>query len=303
VGGVRNDQADPPTDRPNDGPTVQPTDPPTDRPNGQPTERWRPSAWLCDLDGVIWRGSTAIPGSPETITALRAAGERVVFISNNSSTAVGDYLAKLSAIGIPTDPNDLVTSAQAAAGLVGVGARAMVLGGPGITEALTARGVETVDAGTDKPGQVDVVVVGLDRTINYQRLSAAVTAVLGGAMLIGTNEDPTFPTADGLRPGGGAILAAVMYATGASPVIAGKPHTPIAALTKDRLGTLDVSKAVMVGDQPRTDGLFAQALGAQFALVLSGVTTSSDGVVPKPAYIAADLRELVDRRGDGASTT
>jgi HAD superfamily hydrolase (TIGR01450 family) len=289
----------------------------------------RPAAWLCDLDGVVWRGSTAIAGSPETVVALRSAGERVVFISNNSSTTVADYLAKLAAVGIPTGTEDLVTSAQAAAELVRSGMRVMVLGGPGITEAVNGRGAEAVDAGVEKPGSVDAVIVGLDRAINYQRLSAAVTAVLGGAVLIGTNEDPTFPTTDGLRPGGGSLLAAVMYATSASPVVAGKPHLPIAALTLDRLGPagkptdLAVKQTdaagvetgggpsstpspaesaaelparrnlVMIGDQPRTDGLFAKALGAQFALVLTGVTSDASGVVPVPDHIAADLRELV----------
>jgi 4-nitrophenyl phosphatase len=253
---------------------------------------------VCDLDGVVWRGDRPIAGSSETVCKLRSRGERVVFVSNNSTATVGDYLSKLERLGMPTTADDLVTSAQAAAELVPAGARALVLGGPGIVEALSARSVEVVDAsdaGAGHAASFDHVVVGLDRRLSYERLSSAVSAVLAGAKLIGTNEDPTYPVPEGLKPGGGAVLAAVAVAGGVVPVVAGKPHAPIAATTLRRLGRSNGAGLLVVGDQPFTDGRFAVTLGASFALVLSGVTAAGDvaAVRPVPELVRADLAELV----------
>jgi HAD superfamily hydrolase (TIGR01450 family) len=263
----------------------------------------RPSAWVCDLDGVIWRGRAVIPGAPEAVARIRSAGERILFVSNNSSVTVEDLAAKLTAMGVPAGPGDVLTSAEAAASLVlsaqpRDGARVLVLGGTGIGEALDAVGVPWADA--DDSGLATTglshVIVGLDRRISYARISAAVSAVLDGAMLIGTNEDPTFPTEEGLRPGGGSMVALIAYASGVTPLFAGKPREASARLTLDRLGVDSGDGLVMVGDQPRTDGFFAQALGARFALVLSGVTSPEDAesVEPTPTWVATDIAALVD---------
>jgi glycerol-1-phosphatase len=223
-------------------------------------------AWILDLDGVVWLGDVAVPGSAQAVASLRAKGERVLFVSNNSSSPVADYLAKLKRLGVPTGADDLVTSAQAAATLLEPGQTALVCAGPGVDEALTQRGVRTV-----REGNADAVVVGWHRDFDYDGLTAAATAVMGGARLIGTNDDATYPTPDGPIPGGGAILAAVATAAGVEPVIAGKPHEPIAGLVHARLGA-DLGGSVVVGDRPSTDGRLASVLGAPFFLVLSGVT-------------------------------
>src|SRR5688572_16070303 len=99
------------------------------------------SAWLLDLDGVVWLAEQPIEGSPQAVAALRSGGHRVVFLTNNSSATVGEYLAKLDRMGIPTEERDLVTSAQAAASLVEPGSTALVCAGPGVAEALAAREV------------------------------------------------------------------------------------------------------------------------------------------------------------------
>jgi 4-nitrophenyl phosphatase len=245
-------------------------------------------AWILDLDGVLWLGEQPIPGSAEAVDRLRRRGERVLLVSNNSSARVEEYLAKLASVGIPTGTDDLVTSAQAAAMLLEPGERALVCGGAGVQEALEARGVTTV-----KDGPADAVVVGWHRDFDYEGLTAAATAVLDGARLIGTNDDPTYPTPEGLIPGGGAILAAVATASGVEPVIAGKPHTPMADLVRARLGG-DLDGSAMVGDRPSTDGLLAVALGVEFDLVLSGVTKEKDlPVEPQPGRVAENLAALV----------
>ena len=244
--------------------------------------------WILDLDGVLWLGDEPIPGSADAVAALRARGERVLFVSNNSSARVETYLAKLAFIGVPAVADDLLTSAQAAATLLAPGQTALVCAGPGVEEALHQRGVRTL-----REGEADAVVVGWHREFDYHGLTAAARAVMAGALLIGTNDDATYPTPGGPIPGGGAILAAVATASGADPVIAGKPNPPMVDLVRARLGG-HLDGAVVVGDRASTDGRLALALGARFALVLSGVTEERDlPVDPEPAEVAADLASLV----------
>lgn len=237
-----------------------------------------------DLDGVVWLGDEPIPGAADAVARLRAAGEAIVFCTNNSNQTVAEVDAKLARHGIAPE-GGVVTSAMAAAALIQPGERVLICAGPGAVEAVEARGAIPVRAGA-----ADAVLVGFHLDFDYDRLRAAATAVRRGARLLATNDDATYPTIDGPIPGGGAILAAVETASGATATVAGKPHPPMADLVRARLGTT----GVMVGDRPETDGHFAVALGYRFALVLSGVTSSPDGVVPPPDLVAPDLATLVD---------
>ena len=201
--------------------------------------------WLLDLDGVVWLAEDPIPGSGEAIAALRQRhGRRVVFLTNNSSARVGEYLAKLERCGVPTTPEDLITSAQAAATLVAPGETALVCAGPGVEEALQARGVRTI-----RTGRADAVVVGWHRDFDFARLTAAFDAVHAGARLIGTNDDATYPTPSGPLPGGGSILAAVAYATGATPasvVVVVASSSPAVVVVG---AVVDVVELVVVDDE------------------------------------------------------
>lgn len=244
---------------------------------------------LCDLDGVVWLSHQPIPGSVDAIARLRAAGHRVLFITNNSYLVVEDQEAALEAIGVPA-AGDVLTSAQAAAELVQPGDRVLVCGGPGIVQALEHRGATIVDA-----GPCDVVVVGFHRSFDYEGMRIAATAVRLGARLVGTNDDATYPTPDGPIPGGGAILASIATAAGIAPEVAGKPHLAMASLTARTIGPAAVANAVMIGDRPETDGLFARALECRFALVWSGVTAPGTPVDPAPQLAAADLAAIADR--------
>ena len=245
-------------------------------------------AWILDLDGVVWLANEPIPGAVDAIARLRAAGERVCFATNNASLRVGDQEATLAALGIPA-MGDVLTSAMAAALLLQPGQTALVCAGPGVDEALEARGVHRI-----REGNADAVVVGFHLDFDYGRLKAAHAAVRNGARLIGTNDDTTYPTPEGLIPGGGAILAAVVAATEVEAVVAGKPYAPMAALVRELAGD---GPHVVVGDRPSTDGLFAVTLGAPFGLVLSGVTTEDDlPVTPTPTWVSASLAALVDDR-------
>jgi 4-nitrophenyl phosphatase len=247
-------------------------------------------AWILDLDGVVWLGDDVIPGVPEAIERLRGAGHRLLFLTNNSSRKVGYLVEKFDGMGISVEADEIVTSAQAAATMLEPGTVALLCAGDGVREALDARGVRMVDE-----GEADAVVVGFHKEFDYGRLNAAYQALRGGARLIGTNDDTTYPTPDGPIPGGGALLAAVAAAGGVEPEVAGKPYQPMADAVRERLGG-DADDGMVVGDRPDTDGLMAKRLGLPFALVFTGVTKEDDlPVDPEPVTTAPDLPALVDQ--------
>ena len=245
-------------------------------------------AWAFDLDGVIWTGRDPIPGSAETVTALVEDGHRVVFVTNNSFATVADQEAKLASFGIEAEGR-VITSAMAGAALVQGGERVYVLGGPGVVEAVEARGAVVVD-GSDPDDHPDAVLVGLDWNLSYERLASAVQALHAGARFVATNTDATYPSERGMLPGGGSIVAAVSYATGIEPIVAGKPHETQAQLVRSVLGP----EGIMIGDRPETDGRFAQAMGYRFGLVLTGVTSQGDlPIEPEPSWFGDDVASLI----------
>ena len=237
-----------------------------------------------DLDGVIWLADQPIPGSAAAVARLQGTGEAVVFVTNNSNEPVGAVEAKLGRHGIAAE-GAVITSATAAGRLLRSGERVLVCGGPGVLETVEAQGAVPV-----ADGDADTVLVGFHREFDYERMRAAASAVRRGARLLATNDDATYPTPEGPIPGGGAILASIVTATGVAPIVAGKPHEAMAALVRERLGP----EGVMVGDRPDTDGRFARVLGFDFALVHSGVTTVTEVVEPAPDLWAPDLAALVE---------
>ena len=233
---------------------------------------------LCDLDGVIWLARQPIAGSVEAVADLRRSGRRVIFVTNNSAATSAQHEQALADVGIAAH-GDVVSSAMALSALIAPGTRVLVAAGPGVVEALERAGADVViNSGAPLTDAVDAVVVGMHRDFDYARLAVAAQAARRCTRLIGTNTDSTYPTPDGLLPGGGSILAAVAVASGVEPVIAGKPHQPLATMVEsmvaERHGAFDAARVVMVGDRPETDGRFAALLGCRFALVRSGVSSA-----------------------------
>lgn len=244
--------------------------------------------WVLDLDGVVWVGSTALPGAAWAVEQLRRSGAGVVFVTNASDKTIAELESKLESCGIEA-AGSVVTSATAAAQLINPGERVLVMGGPGVVEAVELSGGIVCES-----GPTDAVVVGMGPDFDYYALKRAMRAVRSGARLIGCNSDSSYPTESGLEPGGGAAVAAVAAAAEAVPTMAGKPNQPILDCVRNRIG----DTGVVVGDRPDSDGLFALALGYEFALVLSGVTSPGDlPVFPEPQYCAADLATLVGQMG------
>lgn len=258
-----------------------------------------PPTWLLDLDGVLWLGDRPIPGASDAVARLRRAGCALGFCTNNSHATIDDYLSKLAAHHVEARPEELLTSAMALGRIVEPGQRVLVCGGPGLVQAVVAAGGLVVDEhvverAIDQGGEdpVDLVAVGFNPDFDYHLMTRATRAVLAGARLVASNDDPIYPSGDGPVPGAGAILASIERATGATAKIAGKPHQAMAALALDRYP----GGGVMVGDSLDTDGAFADALGWPFGLVLTG-NTSANRVPPDSAaeWVADDLAALVDR--------
>lgn len=245
-----------------------------------------------DLDGVVWLGDEPIHGSVEAINKLIDAGINVGFVTNMSYLTIAQQAKKLKNIGITVSGNaneKIITSATAAASLLKKGEKVLVSGGPGIVEAIENMGAEVVYSEDDKP---DAVIVGLKMDFGMDDCTKAMRAIRNGARLIGTNHDPTYPTPQGLLPGGGAQLASIATSAEVAPTIAGKPSPIIGKCVEEVLGKVDL----VIGDRLDSDGDFAETLNADFGLVFSGVTKPGD--VPasyKPKYQGADAAEIVKK--------
>jgi HAD superfamily hydrolase (TIGR01450 family) len=244
--------------------------------------------WIIDLDGVVWLTGRPIGDPGGAIAALRDHGVRVVFATNNSAPTTAELLARLDNCGVSAPATDLVTSAGALASLLQPGESVRALAEGGVLEALDARGVTVVDGDHDESA-ADAAVVGWSRSFDFNSLAATASVARATGRLLATNEDPTHPTPTGLVPGAGSLLAAVATASGVTPVIAGKPHQPMATLMQDAFGFKEGDgSAVVIGDQPRTDGRLAERLKAPFGLVDSGVTPAG----AERFEVPVDLRSL-----------
>ncbi len=242
---------------------------------------------ICDIDGVIYRGDRVLPGSDLALQRLRDAGVTVHFATNNSTKSALRVSEKLTRItGVEIGPDSIVTSSQAAVHLLGEGSGpVMVLGSEGIVSALDDAGIGM----TEDSLAAKAVLVGLDFDLDYDRLTRAADAVRFGARFIATNTDPTYPVAEGLLPGGGAMVAAVRVTTGVEPEVAGKPHAPMRALLRAK----GIGEAWVIGDRVDTDIAMANAEPDWTSiLVLTGVTGPEEAA--DADYVVADLAAAVD---------
>lgn len=235
------------------------------------------------MDGVLWRGETALPGLQEFVDTLRSTKRRMVLATNNSNSTVDQYVNKLKRMGVDVHPEEILTSAQATGNylykIAPKQSRVFVIGGDGLTNAIRDYEFTLTE---DDP---DYVVVGIDKKISWAKLNTAVINIRAGAKFIGTNPDSTYPTENGIGVGNGAILAAIRVATGVSPLVIGKPETPIYEQALQRLKS-NASDALMIGDRLDTDILGAQRAGIATLLLLTGVTSLD---MSKTSVIQPDL--------------
>ncbi len=251
---------------------------------------------VLDLDGVVYIGHDPVPGAAEALAKARATGMRLAFATNNASRTPSATAALLTEVGVPARAEDVVTSAQAAARLLGerlpAGAKVLVVGGMGLRQALRERGLRPVSTAADEPA---AVVQGHAPGLSYGLLAEGAQAVARGALFVASNADTTIPSRGGTpRPGNGAMIQVIRTATGVDPIVTGKPERPLHRETILRTGA---RRPLIVGDRLDTDIEGAHNGGADSLLVLTGVTTPRTLLAAspnhRPTYIAADLSGLL----------
>jgi HAD superfamily hydrolase (TIGR01450 family) len=245
--------------------------------------------FLVDLDGVVWLGREPVPGSPEALAAMQAAGKEVVFVTNNPGRHPAEYAERLRGLGVEVGPERIVTAgiavARLAAEAAGPGGSALVLGREPLRELVAGEGLRLVDF--EEPTEAAVVVVSGWRDFTYMSLLAAKRALDAGAALLATSHDATMPMPGGEWPGTGAILAAVETCSGRVAEIAGKPARHLFEMALSRIPA--AGRVAMIGDRLSSDIAGGHAAGLETILVLSGTSGDGGSEDPATATIKPDL--------------
>lgn len=244
---------------------------------------------ISDLDGVIYRGKSAIPDAVEAFKTWQKQGIPFCFVTNNSTHTAQDVVSKLVDFGLDATEENVVTSAVTAAELIRrtypAGTRTYVIGAPSLKTAIADAQLDV----TDK--EPAIVVMGLDREITHEKLRVAVDSILRGAILVGTNPDLLLPTPTGFEPGAGALLTAVATAARVKPIIIGKPETHMIEAALTRIGT-ERSSTLMIGDQIPTDIQAGKRAGLCAVLVTTGVPSVDDSTLLQPDFTISSLKEI-----------
>jgi HAD superfamily hydrolase (TIGR01450 family) len=253
-----------------------------------------------DLDGTLYRGNEVIPGSIEVIEALIREESSVLYVSNNSSLHVDDYVSKLSRMGFPVEKSWVRSSAIVTAEflLLEEISTAFVVGEPGLVRTLRDSGIDVINANDDgfvseSDSRADVVVSGICRTrLSYGLLNSAMQQVRQGSRFVATNRDSSFPLENSmLAPGSGATVAFLETCIGQVAELMGKPKPEILS---NWLVTASISanRCLVVGDRNDTDIACGIACGAKTALVRTGVDQTSDSAT----FVIDSLEELLRYR-------
>lgn len=252
-------------------------------------------ALLLDLDGTLYRGPEVIDGAPKALAPDGDSAQRLVYVTNNAARGPGPVAGHLAELGYPATAEDVVTSAQAAAGMLAhrlaPGARVLVVGTDDLAAEVEAVGLVPIRRFGDVPPEA--VVQGHSPTTAWPDLAEAAYALRAGALWVAANTDRTLPNERGLAPGNGSMVAALRTASDREPLVAGKPYAP---LMEDALERCGARNALVVGDRLDTDIEGANGLGLDSLLVLTGVSTLEEVVIAPPAqvptYIATSLDAL-----------
>ncbi|KAF9233830.1 HAD-like domain-containing protein [Melanogaster broomeanus] len=273
--------------------------------------------WMFDCDGVLWHGDRPIDGAVEVLDILRKRGKRLLFVTNNASKSRRSYKGKFDQLGVEARVDEIYGSAYAAAVYISSvmklpkHKKVYVIGMSGIEEELREEGVAFL-GGTDPADNtlepfslanftldtdVAAVLCGLDLKINYTKISKAFQYLTRnpGCQFLATNDDSTFPSADGLLPGAGSISAPLRFALERDPISIGKPARQ--CWTAFRQIHFDPGRTIMIGDRLNTDILFGQGGGLATLLVLTGITLKEDITGPNaspivPTYVTQSIGDL-----------
>ncbi|MFD8984133.1 HAD hydrolase-like protein [Streptomyces sp. NPDC059564] len=264
---------------------------------------------LLDLDGVVYAGGLAIAHAVDSLAAARDGGMHLAYVTNNALRTPDAVAEHLGELGIPTDPSEVITSAQAVARLIAdqvePGSKVLVIGGEGLRVALRERGLVPVES-AEEEGLAAVAQGYGGPDLAWGRFAEASYAINRGVPWFASNTDLTIPAARGIAPGNGAAVEVVRIATGAEPQVAGKPLPPMHRETVLRTGAV---RPLVVGDRLDTDieGAFNGEVDS--LLVLTGIADAEQVLRAeprhRPTYVDRDLRGLltgqpeVERAGEG----
>ena len=249
---------------------------------------------MLDLDGVVYIGRTAVPGAPEALCDARDRGMHLAFVTNNAARPPEEVARHLRSLGVPAEPRDVVTAAQAAARLVAAqvpsGSRVLALGGPGVAQALEEVGLVAVADADDHPV---AVVSGYGPELTWRQIMRAAVLIKEGLPWVASNTDLTIPTDFGVGPGHGVLVEMLRQFARVEPLVAGKPQRPLLDETIRRVGG---DRPLMVGDRLDTDIEGAANAEIDSLLVMTGVTGLTELVAAparhRPTYLAATLDGL-----------
>jgi 4-nitrophenyl phosphatase len=250
-------------------------------------------ALILDMDGVLWRDTEPIGDLPSLFKTIADRGFKSVFVTNNATKSIQQYVEKLENFGVEVDQNQIVNSGLATAMFLKEkypqGGPVYAIGEEGLFETLNSYGFIQSE---ENPL---AVVASLDRQLNYEQLKHATRLIRAGVLFIATNPDPSLPTPEGYIPGTGAILAALEAASGIEPRIIGKPSPAMYQIALESI-QVKPENALVVGDQMQTDIAAGIEAGCLTALVLTGVADESTvkNYPYKPTYIASNLSQLID---------
>jgi HAD superfamily hydrolase (TIGR01450 family) len=249
--------------------------------------------FLLDLDGCVWVGDEPTPGAVEAVGALRAAGRRLAFVTNDARHGEDDDVRKLWGLGFRASREEVVTAGGALQHVLAESghATAFVIGSAAVHRHVMDAGLRILNR-SDLADRADVVVVSGHERFDFAELRGAVQATLRGAPVLCTSRDATFPMPDGPWPATGSVVAAVEAATGATAQSVGKPEPQLFLTALDRLGP---GRTLVIGDRLDADLAGARAAGLDGAIVLTGATSAAmaGAADPAPAFVAGSLAELL----------
>lgn len=251
---------------------------------------------LADLDGVVYKGPSAIDGATEALDKLVGEGTSLAYVTNNASRSSEEVAAHLRELGAPATAEQVFGSAMAGAELlarqVPAGATVLVVGSQVLADSVRAQGLVVVSA---SDGQPDAVIQGFSPSLGWKDLAEASYAIQAGALWVATNLDMTLPQERGFAPGNGTLVAAIATATGQWPVAAGKPEPALFETAARHSG---VTRPLVVGDRLDTDILGGNRAGMDTLLVLTGVDTPQTALAARvderPKYMIRSLSELYE---------
>lgn len=248
---------------------------------------------VIDMDGVLWQGDVPMPGLHEFFDALQRNKVKFILATNNNTLTPQGFVEKARKMGLEVHPEQVINAAVATVHYLCSSyppeSRVYVVGEAALKGLITDAGFTLAEK------DVRVVVATLDRQLTYDMLKRATLLIRAGADFIAPNNDPSYPTPEGIVPGGGAVVAAIAAASDRQPSVIGKPESWMFRFALERM-QLGVDETASLGDRISTDIVGGYRMGMKTILTLGGVSSIADVELSpvKPTWIFSGIDELAE---------